>query len=45
MKVLKATTISICHGKGGVGKTLIAMVLAGELCSRGMSILVVNCDT
>ncbi len=38
------TTVSICSGKGGVGKTSICLRMARELAESGYKTLVVDCD-
>lgn len=40
----KAKTISITGGKGGVGKTSIALKLAKELSKQGSKVLLIDCD-
>jgi chromosome partitioning protein len=40
----QARLISVVHPKGGVGKTTVTMVLAGELANRGYRVLVADCD-
>ena len=39
------TTISITGGKGGVGKTSVALKLAKELSKQGSKVLLIDCDT
>lgn len=41
----KAKTISVTAGKGGVGKTSIAVKMAKILSSQGYKILLLDCDT
>ena len=40
----KATTISITAGKGGVGKTSVAVKFAKTLSSMGYKVLLIDCD-
>lgn len=40
----KAKTISITGGKGGVGKTSIALKMAKELAISGSKVLLIDCD-
>ncbi len=40
----KAVTISIASGKGGVGKTSIAVKLAKELSKKDYKVLLIDCD-
>lgn len=42
---MAARIISVFNHKGGVGKTLISMLLAGELASRGHSTMVIDMDS
>jgi flagellar biosynthesis protein FlhG len=42
---LKAKTISVTAGKGGVGKTSVAVKMAKVLSSQGYKILLLDCDT
>ena len=42
---MKTTTITVCHSKGGVGKTQATMSLGGEIISRGISTLIIDCDS
>lgn len=42
---LKAKTISVTAGKGGVGKTSVAVKMAKILASTGYKILLLDCDT
>ena len=37
--------IGVCGRKGGSGKTTVAVHLAAELTARGMSVILVDCDT
>lgn len=39
-----ARIISTMHGKGGVGKTTVAMLIAAEIAERGFRVLVAECD-
>lgn len=41
----KAKTISVTAGKGGVGKTSIAVKMAKVLASSGYKVLLLDCDT
>jgi flagellar biosynthesis protein FlhG len=41
----KATTISVTAGKGGVGKTSVAVKMAKTLASSGYKVLLLDCDT
>lgn len=41
---MTAKIISVCNQKGGVGKTTLAMMLAGTLGTRGKKVLVVDAD-
>lgn len=41
----KAKTISVTAGKGGVGKTSIAVKMAKILSSQGYKVLLLDCDT
>jgi chromosome partitioning protein len=38
------TIITVCQQKGGVGKTTLAVCLAGELCRRGGNVALVDAD-
>lgn len=40
----QARIISIVHGKGGVGKTTVSMLVAAEIAERGYRTLVAECD-
>ncbi len=40
----KAVTISVTGGKGGVGKTSVALMLARGLAKRGEKVLLIDCD-
>lgn len=40
----RAKTLSIASGKGGVGKTTVALKMALELAGRGYKTLLVDCD-
>lgn len=40
----KAVIISLVHGKGGVGKTTVSMLIAAEIAERGLRVLVAECD-
>lgn len=42
---LKAKTISVTAGKGGVGKTSVAVKMARLMASSGYKILLLDCDT
>lgn len=42
---LKAKTISITAGKGGVGKTSVAVKMAKLLSAQGYKVLLLDCDT
>lgn len=42
---LKAKTISITAGKGGVGKTSVAVKMAKVLAGQGYKVLLLDCDT
>ncbi len=42
---LKAKTISVTAGKGGVGKTSVAVKMAKVLSSTGYKVLLLDCDT
>ncbi len=42
---LKAKTISVTAGKGGVGKTSVAVKMAKVLSSQGYKVLLLDCDT
>lgn len=42
---LKAKTISITAGKGGVGKTSVAVKMSKILASSGYKVLLLDCDT
>lgn len=42
---LKAKTISVTAGKGGVGKTSVAVKMAKILSSSGYKVLLLDCDT
>lgn len=42
---LKAKTISVTAGKGGVGKTSVAVKMAKILSSTGYKVLLLDCDT
>jgi len=41
----KAKTISITAGKGGVGKTSVAVKMARLLADTGYKVLLLDCDT
>jgi chromosome partitioning protein len=41
---MKQTVISVVHQKGGVGKTTIAVCLAGELAERGIELSLIDAD-
>lgn len=41
----KAKTISVTAGKGGVGKTSVAVKMAKVLANRGYKVLLLDCDT
>lgn len=41
---MAAKIISVFNHKGGVGKTLISMLVAGELASRGLRVMVIDMD-
>lgn len=41
----KAKTISVTAGKGGVGKTSVAVKMAKVLSSQGYKVLLLDCDT
>ena len=41
---MKNRTITICHTKGGVGKTTILINLAIYFANRGLSVRVADCD-
>lgn len=43
-KVKKAKTIAISSGKGGVGKTSVAIKMAKMMVARGEKVLLVDCD-
>lgn len=43
-KKRNATTVSITGGKGGVGKTSVALKIAKELSQRGEKVLLIDCD-
>lgn len=38
------TTLAFCGQKGGIGKTTLALNVAGELAHRGKRVLAVDCD-
>lgn len=40
----RATTISVCSGKGGVGKSTIALLLASRLAESGRRTLLIDAD-
>ena len=40
----QARIITIVHGKGGVGKTTVSMLVAAEIAERGYRTLVAECD-
>ncbi|MBL7664881.1 MAG: AAA family ATPase [Bacteriovoracaceae bacterium] len=40
----KAKTIAVSSGKGGVGKTSIAIKFAKDLAARGKKVLLIDCD-
>jgi flagellar biosynthesis protein FlhG len=42
---LKAKTISVTAGKGGVGKTSVAVKMAKVLSAQGYKVLLLDCDT
>ncbi|MBP9679866.1 MAG: AAA family ATPase [Bacteriovorax sp.] len=42
---LKAKTISVTAGKGGVGKTSVAVKMARLMASSGYKVLLLDCDT
>lgn len=39
-----AVTITVAQGKGGVGKTTLAVSIAGELSSRGLDVALIDSD-
>ena len=41
----KAKTISVTAGKGGVGKTSVAVKMAKVLAKSGYKVLLLDCDT
>lgn len=41
----RRNTITVAQRKGGVGKTTLAVCLAGELCRRGHAVALIDADT